>query len=543
MNKPMLRKIAGAVAALFVLLSFPVAALAYTTPFDPPDAVDYAAPGEPAVLDYRLREGGTFLYCNNPETIKPDDVDKVLMLEKNVHGDVYFTAEHINQAGRKVFFGLQLRNKSGKPITVTVKNIGYQAGGDWCGQTEWSDFFGVTYDIQQTDDEFHFTEVKKPQIFTETTYTIPNGKYFYVCGGSTYDAYDNINVGNSANKPVDPGKVLNAACYFTVDGPAKGVEAAFVCYRSASFPVTSSEPQGYVCVRKENGIDVEYGLQYQGSAPYLCAECAMAWEVDDSVADGRLQTAYKTNYFKDAQYNSYIPYAKYKEPLERNVKMYGWKTHLNVNWDSSYVGTDMMPFTCINGSGKTVTIDQTNNDGTGKAANIGNWMVVYEERLSFKNSGSTDRTFTVNMSLHGILAMNVKNGDGELLRTYYHSNAGEVYTLTVPAGEEGELLLEYTLTANSYGGITHAVVLGTAEPEPDEPSEEASEPEESSTAEESDSEPSGAESEPEEETSEFVVTPLKDDSVVNTWVWIVIAFCVLIGACAAFLGIRTAKQK
>ncbi len=532
-KKNVLRRLTAILGAALLLPALVCPALAYSSPFDPPEKAEYAAPGEPAVLNYSLREGGKFLYCNNPEIIRDADTDKVLMLEKNISGDVYFTAEHNNQTGKRLFFGLQLRNRSGKPISVTVKNLGYQTGGDWCGQTEWSDFFGLQYDIQHTEDEFHFTEVKKPNPFTETTYEIPNGEYFYVCGGSTFDAYEHINVGGSANRPVEHGSILNVACYFTVDAPAKGVDAAFVCYRSASFPVTDSKQQGYVTVRD----DVQYGLQYLGSAPYLCAECAVGWEVDDTVADGRLQTVYQTTSYKNADTGK--PYEKYTDPQERTVKMYGWKTHLNPNWDSSYVGTDMMPLACVTDGGKSVVIDTNHTDGVGKAANIGNWMVVYEERLSFKNSGSKARTFTVNISLKGILAMNVKNAAGEILKAYYHSVPGEVYTLELAPGEEDEVVLEYTLTANSYGGLTHAVVLGTVEEKPDvsedsEVSEQSGDPEESAEVSEAVESSESAESTESAESGAY--KPLKDDGTVSAWAWILAAAVVLIGAGAVWLG-------
>ena len=529
------RRFAALLGVMLLLPVFACPALAYSSPFSPPEKAEYASPGEPAEVHYNLREGGKFLYCNNPEMIRRADVDKVLMLEKNISGDVYFTAEHNNQSGGRLLFGLQLRNRSGKTITVTVKNLGYQTGGDWCGQMEWSDFFGLTYDVQKTNDEFHFNEVKQPNLFTETSYEIPNGKYFYVCGGSTYDAYDHINVGNSANRPVEHGSILNAACYFTVDGPAKGVDAAFVCYSSASFPVTDTNQQGYVTVRD----DVQYGLQYLGSAPYLCAESAIAWEIDDSVADGRLQTSYRTTYYKNADTGT--PFEKYTDPQERNVKMYGWKTHLNPNWESDYVGTDMMPFSCVNEKGKQVVIDTAHTDGVGKAANIGNWMVIYEERLSFKNSGTKKRTFTINISLKGILAMNVKNAAGEIVKAYYHSGPGEVCTLELEPGTEDEVILEYTLTANSYGGLTHAVVLGTPaeEPEVSETSEESetSDAPEQSAEESGTSEASESSKSAESESNESgAYKPLKDDQTVTVWAWILVGAVVLIGAAAVWIG-------
>ena len=526
-----------AILVAVLLTAAPVCVSAYTSPFTLPDMTEeFAEPGQPANIVYKLREGGTFLYCNNPEALTVKDLDKVFMLEKDVHGDVYFTAEHYNGTGRNLLFGLQLRNHSGKDATVTVKNVGWQNGGDWSGQQEWTDFFGTTYEIQPKKNDFYFETKKAPNPFVETSYTIPSGEYFYVCGGSSLDAYNHINVGGTANRFLPMGQVLNGACYFTVDGPEKGVDVAFVCYRSDRMPVTSDEQQGYVTERD----GTQYGLQYLGSAPYLCAECAVGWEVDDTVKDGRLQTTYDTLYHDDG--NSTEPYRLYGGEKVKHNKIYGWKTHLNPNWDSTYVGTDMMPFHCVTDKGKTVDIDNYHSDGTGIGANIGNWMVVYEERLSFKNSGSKTRTFTVNITQNGFLAMNVRDAEGGLVKSYYHSNPGEVHTIEVAPGETGEIILEYTLLANGYGSLVHTVAVGTKEePEMSEESTEAS------------AEESKAESEPEEtsetsvtkETSEesgFVVEDLNDDPLVNKITWIVVACVVLLGAVAAWIGFGSKRK-
>lgn len=521
----------SALFAASLVCCFPSAALAYSSPFPVPEKAGYASPGEPAEIRYRLRGGGTFLYCNNPETIGKEDLNKALMIENNVCGDVYFTAEHINQTGSAILFGLQLRNRSGQSVTVTVKNVGWQNGGDWCGQREWTDFFGTTYELQPKQGEFYFEKPVAPNPFSETTYELPDGEYFYVCGGSTLDAYDHINVGKTANKGVPQGSVLNAACYFTVDGPATGVDAAFVCYASQRNPVVSDEQQGYVTER--NGT--QYGLQYLGSAPYLCAECSVGWEVDDTVPDGRLRTTYKTVYHKDG--DSREPYRTFGGEQTRVNTIYGWKTHLNPNWDSSYVGTDMMPFSCVTDKGENVVIDNDHSDGTGIGANIGNWMVVYEERLSFRNSGSKARTFTVNITQNGILAMNIRSADGGLLRSYYHSNPGEVCTVEVGAGQEEEVLLEYTLCANGFGGLVHAVVVGTAEePEPSSESDPAESAGEGASGEET-GEVSG------ETSGEFSVVPLKNDPLVNTWTWIIVGAVAAIGALAVLLGTKKRSGK
>ena len=428
-----------------------LSASAYSTPFAPAKA---AAPGEvnqAATVRYSLREGGTFLYQNNPERVFSYNIGKALMIEENLTGDVYFTSENCNRTGERVLFGLQLRNFSGQEIAVTVKNIGWQSGYDWFGQKEWTDFFQTEYELEEGSGKY-FSGDFRPVPFQETTYVIPDGEYFYVAGGSSSDAYQNISVGGTADVYVENGKLINSAVFFHIDGPETGVSAAYVCYRSGKNPVTSQTQQGYVVDKQGEA----FGRQYLGSAPYLCAEASIAWNIDDGFASGRnLPVKYTVTYYDNTAAAGI--YGEYTDKRTRTVTSDSWKTHLNPNNDTSYIGTDMMPFHCVTEDGKSVVIDILHNDGTGKPANIGNWMVVYEETLTVRNSGTKLRKCTIGMNNNGISAMNIKDSNGHLIRALYHHNRGEFHTFYVRPGETRTVLLEYVLLADSYGSQIHHV--------------------------------------------------------------------------------------
>ncbi len=429
-----------------------IPASAYSTPFEP---ARQAAPGgvnQPAEVVYSLREGGRFIYQNNPERVFSYNIGKALLIEEDLHGDVYFTSENNNQTGERVLFGLQLRNDSGEEIRVTVRNIGWQSGIDWFGQKEWTDFFQVAYELEPEKDNYSFSRVFQPVAFEETTYVLPDGEYFYVAGGSAEDAYGHYNVGGTADVYIEKGKLINSAVYFTIDGPEKGVSAAYVCYRSGKTPVTSREQQGYVV--DKNGES--FGRQYLGSAPYLCAEASMAWNIDDGFASGKnLPVRYTVRYAVNTAGAGV--YGAYTDFRTRTVSSDVWKTHLNPISDNSFIGTDMMPFECATESGERVVVDILHNDGTGKPANIGNWMVVYEESLTVQNSGTKLRKCSIGMSNNGITAMNVKDANGGLIRAVYHHNKNEFFTFYVRPGETRTILLEYVLLADSYGNQTHHV--------------------------------------------------------------------------------------
>ncbi len=445
-------------AFIIIALCF-TGVFAYDTPFDvPKPASADTAVNTASDVNYHLTGDGTYIYCNNPESLHDADVGKALIIEHDIHGDVFFTNENICRVKGGVFLGLQVRNNSSEPITVTVHNIGYQACYERLGQQEWSDFFQNTYNIEKGGNwEYHYDDTVPHKAFTEQTYTIPAGKYFYVMGGTTGDAYGSINVAGSANQLVKEDYLSNGVVFFTVDGPEKGVDAAFVCCKTASTPVKADVQQGYVVKRDGNS----YGRQYNGSAPFLYAEASLAWNIDDSFADGkRLPVKYDTVYCPNEK--NYGAYEEYGSFVTKKVSSDKWRTNLNPQSDSNdSVGNDMMPFYCVTEDGREVVIDVRHNDGDAIHANIGNWMTVYEESLTFKNSGSRVRSFDYGIDIKGIAAINVRDSRGELLYSVFHYESGHVYTVNVYPGETETITVEYVLLANSYGNVVHYVTAGT----------------------------------------------------------------------------------
>ncbi|MBO4277216.1 MAG: hypothetical protein J5925_02315 [Clostridia bacterium] len=452
-------------AVMLFICIVPAALAEYSSPFALPEEAQPGAANSAAELKYSLREGGTFMYCNNPEQLFDYNIGKALMIENDITGDVYFTNENRNMSERDIYTGLQVRNNSGEDITVTVKNIGYTfSGSDWFGQDEWTDFFNTTYRLEQTSGQFSFSRPSTPKPFEPQTFTVPDGEYVYVMGGTTKDACGNANPGGTADLPVHDGDIINGAVYFTVEGPETGVSAAFVCYESADEPVLSAEQQGYIV---EKG-GKSFGRQYLGTAPYLCAESSMAWNINDDFADGgRLPVKYSVTYYNNT--SAAGNYGAYSNPLKNTVTGTTWYTHLNSANHNTYVGTDMMPFYCVTeADGTPVLIDVHHNDGTGKPANIGNWMVIYEEYLGFTNSGKTARDFKLYIKVKGLLAVNVRDENGGLIDSFYHNDsAAPVFELEVAGGKTGGVYLEYVLLADCYGSIEHYVTAEKVQTAPD----------------------------------------------------------------------------
>ncbi len=451
-----------AVAALCALIMCSLCAFAvraYSSPFDLPEPATPGEAGDVCTVEYSLRPGGTFIYNNNPESLASFNIGKALMIEHDLSGDVYFTSENFNRTGREIILGLQLRNDSGRDVTVTVHNVGYQTTGDYYGQREWTDFFGTRFEVELPKATgYGFDSPMEPNAFEPVTYVVPNGKYIYVIGGTTKDSYGKANVGGTADRRIANNVCVNAAVLFTVEGAEKGVSAAYVCYAPGYIDYVKGDvQQGYVT--EKNGS--QYGRQYLGSAPALCAQASFAWTIDDSTADSsRLPVKYDVTYYRDHQ--SYGNYGAYTGATVNTVRSDVWRTHLNSANHNEYVGTDMMPFNCVTQEGESVLIDVYHNDGTSKPANIGNWMVVYEESFTVKNEGGELRSVSVYMLNKGVSAVNVRGADGGLIKSlFHHDNEKPVYTAEIPAGETVTFGLEYVLLANSYGDMTHFVSVDT----------------------------------------------------------------------------------
>ncbi|MBR4467769.1 MAG: hypothetical protein IKS34_05635 [Clostridia bacterium] len=182
----------------------------------------------------------------------------------------------------------------------------------------------------------------------------------------------------------------------------------------------------------------------------------MRWNIDDGFQSGKnLPVRYDVTYYMNTPAAG--TYGEYTDVRTRTVSADVWRTHLNPQSDNTFVGTDMMPFFCVTDTGEPVVIDTKHNDGTGKPANIGDWMVVYEEALTVRNSGTKIRKCTLSMSNKGVNATNIKDSNGGLIRAVYHHNRSEVFSFYVLPGETRTILLEYVLLANSYGNQEHRI--------------------------------------------------------------------------------------
>ena len=281
-----------------------------------------------AEVNYIKRAGGTYIYSNNPEQFGSQHVGKAFMRNEGLTGDVYVTFEHANYSGSNAYLGYQLKNNSDRDVYITITNVGYQWIGTWFGQLAWYDFYNTSFELPDdylnenggiTSKYSHLDYAYKkyePRVYQPTTYRLPAGEYFWVIGGTSADAYRNINVDNSANHYVNNIRCANGNVKFTVTGGE--VTGTMYCYTNASQVKAEPKALGYVAAG--------YAQQYSGIGHHHgVIDNYMSWTFGDDDKAGMLPVTY-TNL-----YANYVPtyspaYNKYNSTEHINNTT-SWMTH------------------------------------------------------------------------------------------------------------------------------------------------------------------------------------------------------------------------
>lgn len=464
-----------------------------------------------AEVAYTKREGGTYIYSNNPEMLAPEDIGQAILRTKDLTGDCIFTYEHSNHTGVPVYFGYQLLNEGDTDVTVTVTNLGFQPDGEWLGQRSWSDYFNYRFELPEDYfradgsvnpiyigcDYIDYTPEKREPV----SITVPAGEYIYVLGGTSADAYNNTNVFGSADTPILQGKCSNAVVKFNVSGGS--VTGTFYVYTDASQVKANPAEQGFITERfnSKTGKMTDYSKQYKGVDPTAgLIESNITFVVDDDTKEGKLPVTY-TKYCDPAYASKNTPYAKYTLS-PKVINGTEWVTALNPNSTDKAIGTDMMIFQCIDTEGNEIVIDTERADSSGDPANIGNWMVQYTDNFTLVNAGSEEKTFTFFKRGNGMLFVMSRDDEGNILNAkaltgpYSFGSLDEVFAgvntsllvqkngrwwfkvadgrpycdvvdersevikVTVPPMSVERISIDYVILGNSNGGTTHWVELG-----------------------------------------------------------------------------------
>lgn len=446
---------------------------------------------------------GLYINSNNPEALDTICLNKVLSKADVSDKDVFFTFEHNNKTSQQFYYAYRVTNTGNEDMYVTVKNLGHQVGGpgSWLGEDEWIKFYNLEFDSHMEDlnpsqranfDAYvGFCNTYKSANRQPITYRVPAGQYIYVMGGTTKDAYKNINVFGSADQIVVPSVTgcSNGAVLFSVRG-SKAL-GQFMTYRdndaraiNRSEYVTENKELGYM---KNNG----YGAQYIGyDTCHGVVDTALTFKFNDKTTSRYLPVSYENNLFTSkSRGEAFSRIDEFETKTMTNVN--GWVTHINPNGTANAVGTDMTRYiTTDYETGEDIIIgpeyfdgrdnspDDDKSDGTGTNANIGNWMVDYIDTFTLVNQGDHARTVTYRLGHSGVILAYVRDINGQVDKEAFApkycvkingSNYGQgitdtfSYSVKVPAHSVVRFSVDYNLLANSYGYITHHLDLGELE--------------------------------------------------------------------------------
>lgn len=435
-------------------------------------------PLKPAKIEVIKRNDGNGLYinCNNPEKLTENDIGKALSRVDISNLKVFFTFEH-NNFDKPFYYGYQVKNTGKDDLYVTVLNMGFQLDGQgcWLGEREWVDFYNANFrydgsswnEKQQKTfkDYFNFANTYKTKKMQPTTYRIPSGKYIYIMGGTTIDAYKHLNVWKTANKTVCGG-CSNGVVLFDVIGQAEG---AFFVYTDPKQIKDNNTHQGYIVERDGH----KFGSQYVGyDNCHGVVDTHITYTFNDLTPAQDLPVVYDNYYDEKATSYEKIPYMKLNSTKHTQHNTY-WVTHISSQGCPEGVGTDMTKYNTIKASdGTPICIDDNILDGHGNLANIGNWMVDYMDYFTLVNQGDTEREFSINLNNTGSVCVLLRDNKGKLIKSSpmftitsrQQDKEASLdnqfnYVVKIKPHSIKQFIMEYNLLANSCGYVTHKLKL------------------------------------------------------------------------------------
>ena len=430
-------------------------------------------PLKPFEISYKKRKGEALcIFSNNPEVLEEGQLNKGIIRTQFSDKEIFFTMEHNSKISQSTYAGYQVRNIGETDLYITIKNIGFQLGDEgWFGEKEWVDFYNSNFRIMNTrylkPDKFEKIKKKVNNKYEytykpHTTYRIPPGKYIYVLGGTSQDAFNNINVLGTADQAFTTG-IINGAVLFDVKGKAEGVLFIYNDFKKIQEDNKSNEP--YII---KNGK----GAQYKGYDNYHGVVDGFAfWEFSDETPSGYLPVKI-TNYYRDGEHLvEQEPYSKIEKTIKHEYESNEWVTNANPQkyqpLREEVIGTDLIEFHTFDDVKERI-IDNEHYDGRGDISNTANWMINYITSYCFVNRGEKSREVTINIAAHGLLVGLVANSDGNIIKdsaqfaisdddfTFFHNFT---YTEKVKSGQKVIFHVAHTLLANSDGRVIHNAYL------------------------------------------------------------------------------------
>lgn len=401
-----------------------------------------AAPGaQAATLSYTIG-GRKMVYVNNPERLLSTDLAHSIIsgttqgpslltvsLAAGTYRD-YF--EHLNATGGSVAFGVYIHNPTSKKVVVVRRRKGFAAGDYQIGAKPFVQMFSSTEAAQLTLDP---AVTRGGWIF--------RSDLVYGSAGSALD-----------------GQFLTGAFDFdiTVEGgtDTDKVIVHHLVYDPARF---SSLPGsysyiGYVTRTRPSG-DPEHRT-YKGVSAGSEADASLSVTIGSATGPGALPVSYSRYGVVNSTTGEYGPVSTHTGTL--------WYTHdtpARDKTDSFVAAADMLAFDM---PGHGVVHPLTKSSYGGQYPNLGNWGVLYRNRVTVSNNSGRTRTVAVHVGVYDSTDSDnafvaVLGNDGRWTGVTVRDGASVAYrTVAVPAGTS-TFTTEAVLGAPSDGRLFHRLVL------------------------------------------------------------------------------------
>ncbi|MCI5746078.1 MAG: hypothetical protein MR270_07355 [Erysipelotrichaceae bacterium] len=423
-------------------------------------------PLQPANIEMKKRKGGTYLYCNVPESMKDEAINTILMENKDLTGDCFMTLENQNQSTHPyVYLGYRIINNNDFDLYVTISNVGYQTSGSWLGEKSWMDYYGVKYEMNAKSfnqdglkwfkDYLNFDTLYQPQPITPTTINIPKGQYIYVIGGTIKDSYKHFNSNNTANKKIHQRECANGNVFFTINN---GVANGELCaYDDIELLNKNHIVQNF----RKYGENDDLGGRIGKSNHHGVIDDNPIWVINDLTENQNLPVRYISSYCEKLK-DKYEPFEKVTDIVDHEILLDRWFSHLSSQYHHNYIGQDMVENETYYNNQK-VTLSVNSATPAGKVWDFGNWMIEYQENCVFINQGDRQRKVAFYLKNGGSIFAIFKDEHGNILHQVASllTCGGDqpLYVHTLPPHSRVIVSMQFVLPANNNGSIEHIVSL------------------------------------------------------------------------------------
>lgn len=423
-------------------------------------------PLKPATINMEKRNGGTYIYCNVPESIKQNALNSITMQNKSLTGDCFMTFENSNHTDRDIYLGYRLVNNNNFDVYVSVSNVGYQVKGSWLGEKSWIDYYGIKYEMDKSgfneeatkwfNDYLNFDNYHEPQAIKRTIYRIPPKQYIYVIGGTSIDSYNNINVNNTADNLLCKRHCANGNVHFTIlNDSLTGEFCIYDDYHKLN------EKDVVIQNLRKYSDDDDFGGRLGISKHKGVIDCNPIWVFNDATLPQKLPVKYYPLY-ADKLKDKYEPFEKVTDNYRHEVISDRWLTHLSSQLNHNYVGDDILEtYTICNN--KEVILSPNSATPAGAIWDFGNWMIEYHENLVLVNQGDKERTIKLTLINAGSILYMIKDENEALLKagaTFITcTGIKPIYETKIKPHSKLILSMQFVLPANNNGSVEHYVEL------------------------------------------------------------------------------------